>query len=76
MKILLKALLFISCINATAQNNISGTVTDIHKNPLIGVEIYTTEFHKGTITDENGKYSLKNLPNGKVKLSFSFIGFE
>ena len=76
MKIVLKALLFISCISATAQNNITGTVTDANKNPLMGVEIYTTEFHKGTITDENGKYSLKNLPNGKVKISFSFIGFE
>lgn len=76
MKIVLKALLFISCISATAQNNITGTVTDTNNNPLMGVEIYTTEFHKGTVTDENGKYSLKNLPNGKVKISFSFIGFE
>ena len=76
MKTLLKALFFISCISVTAQSNLSGTVTDVHKNPLMGVEIYTTEFHKGTVTDENGKYSLKNLPNGKVKISFSFIGFE
>ena len=76
MKLVLKALLFISCVTVTAQNNISGTVTDIHKNPLMGVEIYTTEFHKGTVTDINGNYSLKNLPNGKVKISFSFIGFE
>tara|TARA_R110001592_G_scaffold85244_2_gene251754 strand:+ start:100 stop:2313 length:2214 start_codon:yes stop_codon:yes gene_type:complete len=76
MKTILKALFLLGCITVTAQNNLSGTVTDIHKEPLIGVEIYTTEYHKGTVTDENGKYSLKNLPNGKVKISFSFIGFE
>lgn len=58
-----------------AQNTISGTVTDTKKQPLIGVSIYAPELHKGTSTDENGKYSLSNLPNGKVKLSFAFIGF-
>ncbi len=76
MKIIIKALLFLGCLSITAQNNLSGTVTDIHNEPLVGVEIYTTEYHKGTITDDNGKFLLKNLPNGKVKISFSFIGFE
>jgi len=76
MKTLLKALFFLGCITVTAQNNLSGTVTDIHNEPLFGVEIYTTEFHKGTVTDKNGKYTLNNLPNRKVKISFSFIGFE
>ena len=76
MKTIFKALFLLGCITATAQNSLSGVVSDANKNPLFGVEIYTTEFHKGTITDENGKYSLKNLPNGKVKISFSFIGFE
>jgi iron complex outermembrane receptor protein len=27
------------------------------------------------LTDENGKFSLSNLPNGTVKLSFTFVGF-
>ncbi len=76
MKTILKALFLLGCITVTAQNNLSGTVTDVHKEPLVGVEIYTTEFHKGTITDKDGKYSLRNLPNGKIKISFSFIGFE
>ncbi len=58
-----------------AQNTISGTITDVKKQPLIGVSIYAPELHKGTSTDENGKYSLKNLPNGKLKLTFTFIGF-
>jgi iron complex outermembrane receptor protein len=58
-----------------AQNTISGTITDAKKQPLIGVSIYAPELHKGTSSDENGKYTLENLPNGKLKLTFAFIGF-
>ncbi|WKD86350.1 TonB-dependent receptor SusC [Polaribacter huanghezhanensis] len=76
MKIILKALFLLGCITVTAQNSLSGTITDINKEPLIGAQVYSTEFHKGAITDENGKYTLKNLPNGKVKISFSFIGYQ
>ena len=58
-----------------AQNTITGTVTDSKKQPLIGVSIDIPEIHKGTSTDENGNYSLSNLPNGKVKLAFAYFGF-
>jgi len=58
-----------------AQNSVSGTVTDAQNQPLKGVTITAPEIHKGTTTDENGKYTLNNLPNGNLKLSFSFIGF-
>ncbi|WP_395050905.1 TonB-dependent receptor domain-containing protein [Flavobacterium sp.] len=58
-----------------AQNTISGIVTDIKNQPLIGVSIYAPELHKGTSTDENGNYLLSNLPNGKIKLTFAYIGF-
>lgn len=58
-----------------AQNNISGIVTDAKKQPLVGVSIYAPELHKGTSTDGNGNYTLSNLPNGKIKLTFAYIGF-
>lgn len=58
-----------------AQNTISGIVTDAKKQPLVGVSIYAPELHKGTSTDGNGKYTLSNLPNGKIKLTFAYIGF-
>ena len=58
-----------------AQNTISGIVTDAKKQPLGGVSIYAPELHKGTSTDGNGKYTLSNLPNGKIKLTFAYIGF-
>ena len=76
MKILLKVLIVLGCFSVTAQNKLSGIITDMHKEPLFGVEIYATESHKGTITNEKGEYSLTNLPNGKVKILFSYLGFQ
>ena len=58
-----------------AQNAISGTVTDLKNQPIKGVSVYASELHKGTTTDEKGKFTLSNLPNGSLKISFVFPGF-
>ena len=58
-----------------AQNTISGTVNDETGNPIMGAEIYIEQLHIGTTTDENGFYILKNIPRGKHKLTFSFVGY-
>jgi iron complex outermembrane receptor protein len=58
-----------------AQNSISGTVTDLKNQPIKGVSVYIPELHKGTVTDENGNYILANLPNGKAKMTFIYVGF-
>jgi iron complex outermembrane receptor protein len=44
-----------------AQSTVTGTVHDMSNHK--GVSVYVPELHKGTTTDENGKYSLSN-PNG------------
>jgi iron complex outermembrane receptor protein len=59
-----------------AQNTISGTVTDLKNQPIVGVSVYAPELHKETVTDENGKYTLNDLPNGSLNLTFSVIGFQ
>ncbi|PKB16974.1 TonB-dependent receptor [Flavobacterium sp. 5] len=58
-----------------AQNSISGKVTNSQNNPLAGVIVDAPELHKSTKTDENGLYTLTQLPNGDVTLAFSFVGF-
>ncbi|MDI5899596.1 TonB-dependent receptor [Flavobacterium yafengii] len=58
-----------------AQNTLSGTVTDLKNQPIKGVSVYASELHKGTTTDENGKYRFSNLPNRNLKISFTFVGF-
>lgn len=62
-------------IVASAQNKVIGTISDLQNKPLSRVTISIPEVHKETISDENGTYSLTNLPSGKFKIVFSFIGF-
>ncbi|MDP3312807.1 TonB-dependent receptor [Lutibacter sp.] len=62
-------------ICVTAQNKLSGTITNSQNQLLQGVEVYIEELQKGTTTNEMGKFELINLPK-QVKLSFSFMGFE
>jgi iron complex outermembrane receptor protein len=59
----------------SAQNSITGKITDAKNQPIIGVSIYAPELNKGTSSDENGKYTLSNIPIGTAKLTFAFAGF-
>ena len=59
-----------------SQSTLIGKVTDLNNNPIIGADIYVPNLHKGTTTDENGTYILKNLPNGSIKVVFAFLGFK
>jgi iron complex outermembrane recepter protein len=59
---------------AIAQNKISGIITDSDHLPLPGASVFIPEMNKGTVSDQNGNYELMDLPNGKVKIQFSFVG--
>ncbi len=63
-------------LQAGAQNRISGRVTDEENLPLIGANIYLPELNKGTITNRQGEYSISELPAKKLKVQFSFVGFN
>ncbi len=58
-----------------SQNVLKGKITDQNNEPLLGASIYIPELNKGTITDAEGNYQIQNIPNGKIKLQYSFIGF-
>ena len=59
----------------SAQNSVTGKILDVKNKPIIGVSVYAPELHKGTSTDENGKYTLSNIPAGTAKLTFAYTGF-
>ena len=60
---------------ASAQNKISGTITDKNNKIIPNTIVSIPDIHKETITDENGKYVLTNLPKGNFKIVFSIIGY-
>jgi len=65
----------LSCHILNAQNKITGKITSQDSLPLPGATIFVPETNKGTISDENGNYTLLNLPNGKLKVQYSFVGY-
>ena len=74
-KIFILGLMALLCHLASAQHKLSGSVITGNSQPLLGVTIYIQEINKGTISDANGYYQLNNLPEGELKVQFSFIGF-
>ena len=57
-----------------AQTKISGTVTDVDKNPLPGVSVVCKSTSQGTVTNLDGKYTIE-IDKGNT-LTFSLIGMQ
>jgi hypothetical protein len=55
-------------------NVVSGRIIDSGNQPIIGATIIIEGTTIGTISDENGNYSI-TLPAPNSRISFSFIGF-
>ncbi|MBS1508620.1 MAG: TonB-dependent receptor [Bacteroidetes bacterium] len=77
MKMLLPLLLLAGSAQLLAQSVISGTVKDgSTQETLAGVNIVVKGKVVGTITDSDGKYTLKVAQAPPFTLTFSFIGFR
>lgn len=74
MKKIFSVLFLISSISFS-QTTIKGKVSDKNES-LAFVSVYIIELKKGTESDLQGNYSLKNIPNGTYTLSYSFVGFK
>lgn len=73
MKNILIALLLGGYAIANAQN-LSGIVSD-ETGPLPGVSIYIPELQKGTVSDNDGFYEIRNLPISSIQITFTYLGF-
>lgn len=67
-------------INSSAQNMtesriLTGKVTDNTEVPLPGVTIVLTGTGNGTVTDEEGNYSIR-ITSEATELTYSFIGYQ
>lgn len=61
---------------ASAQT-ITGSLLDRENGqPLIGVNVMLVGENRGTTTDIDGKFEIKNATEDQVTLRFSYIGFE
>ncbi len=75
LRIVVSLLFFTFIVNAQTQT-INGKVTNkFDGETLFGVEITTADYKKGTVTNEYGFYTF-NLPKGRQKIVFSYLGFK
>lgn len=76
LQTLFAMLMFVSGIQlmSAQQINITGTVTDVTGDPLIGVSVTVPGTKTGAATDVEGNFSL--LADSKGKLRFSYVGYE
>ena len=74
-KVVLVLLLLVGALNVYSQHVVTGKVID-EQGPLIGasVTIKDAAVPTGTVTDAEGKYSIK-VPNSKTILVYSYIGY-
>ncbi len=75
-KIVLMIFALAVLIKAGAQNKISGRVIDDANLPLVGANVYLPELNKGTITNRQGEFLISGLPAKKIKIQFSFVGYN
>ncbi|MFC0875697.1 TonB-dependent receptor domain-containing protein [Saccharicrinis sp. FJH2] len=64
-------------VSVVGQNTVSGTIYNSNDQSTIpGVNIFIPELSKGVISNDDGTFTLKNLPDGVFKVQFSFVGFK
>lgn len=74
--IILLVIALLTAISGFAQNEIKGLITNQSGEPLVGANVFVSEQSKGTITDQHGRYFLQNIPKGKFKIQYSYVGYN
>jgi len=74
-RFLFLSLFFFTTFISYAQINVRGKVTDTKGEPLIGVNVTVKGTNQGTVTDNEGMFSLQ-VPNENSVLEFSYVGFK
>lgn len=73
---LLMVLVFMSSMALHAQRTLTGAVYDENSRPIPGVNVFLKDAAVGTITDEDGNFSLEIPEEQPVTVVFSFVGYS
>ena len=67
---------FIFFSSITHASSLKGTVTDgSSSDPLLGANVFLVGTSFGDAADENGSYTLSNVPSGKYLIRATYIGY-
>jgi len=75
------AFLFLFCtlisLSGIAQSVISGRVVNAtSQEPVAGASVFISNTSKGTVSDKNGYFELRDIASGKYDLVISSVGYE
>lgn len=73
-KFIVKCFILLIGVVGYSQNKIQGTIFNKDQKVLAGSHIHIGS--KTVSADTNGKYEIKNIPSGSLKVFVSFIGYE
>ena len=76
---MIASLTLVLLLNASlfSQTRIDGRIVDKSTSePLVGVNVFFSKTTWGATTDDNGFYTLTNIPAGQYELVVSMIGYE
>jgi hypothetical protein len=66
-----------TCMAQNQTGHITGNVVDKQSQvPIPGVNITILQSTRGTISDTQGRFTLDQVPVGRVDVQFSFVGYE
>ncbi len=63
-------------VPAFSQYRVSGSVRDDEMKPLPGANIQLLELKRGTVTGNDGTFTLERVPEGSYIIIITFVGFE
>ena len=72
----LVAILLLTFNFALAQNTVTGKVTDVKNNPIVGANVYLEGTYDGASTDEGGVFSFETGETGTQTLVVSILSYE
>lgn len=75
-KLVLPVILLLLPFFGFAQSLVTGRIIDENKLSLPGATVRLTELSRGTISDQNGNYSLVGIPEGVYNLVVGYIGYN
>ncbi|MBS1652083.1 MAG: TonB-dependent receptor [Bacteroidetes bacterium] len=81
-KLCLTLFLFISTFGYSTTNlpgkaSLSGKITDKStKETLVGATIYFPDLKRGVVTDKDGDFKIDNLPESKLLIQISLVGYK
>ncbi|MEI9945989.1 MAG: TonB-dependent receptor [Chitinophagaceae bacterium] len=77
LRIYFALILLSAALVANSQHTItiSGTVVDDKTNAVADASVYILNTNSGTFTDKQGRFELKNIPEGKYIIQVSAVGF-